>query len=858
MKSRSVYRLFVLLGLFILAMSLFDSAISRAQTPRSRRIESDDAQVVQNGTWVIQTATGASGGDYLYSSGNEADALTLAFEGSTFEVLYVAGPQLGTLALEVDGTVLRTVITRADKVTYGQSAMVNYLTDEPHTLKVYAQEGGIVAVDAFVIPQAAPIPSTATPSPSPQAVTVSQQLGDGGAQSSSCAAPHAIYRASVSSIGAEANNPSDYTSLSGDGRYVAFRSFASNLVAGDSNNASDAFVYDRLTCVISIVSVSSSGQLGNGNTHAISISADGRYVAFESEANNLVAGDTNGVSDIFVRDRQANTTIRISIPSPATGNTQTNGVSRLPAISGNGRFVAYESYATNMSTNVDANNNPDVFVYDLVSSITYLVSRTPSGAFGNGASGAPAISADGQHVVFSSSANDLVVGDPNGPNVDIFDSTGLIVSRIAPTAGLPTVRHASLSADGRYIAFDAVASNLVPNDTNGESDVFVYDRQTLALTRVSVSSNGVEGVALSDAPVISADGRYVAFESLADNLVPQSDNNGSADIFVRDRQTNTTIRLSDPLNGTQAAGESLAPSISADGHYVGFQSTAENLLPNDDNNQQDVFVTPSPKSTADSLAVFNPGLNQVNLLDTLQDNPPYTAYTGFSAYAPVSGGQWVMGDWNGDGLKTPGVYANGPFFYTNKGGESQSSDWRSLWIGISGLPVAGRFNDAVPNDCIGAVQSASFPPYGTAFVLYFTCDLSGNTAPAITYQWLSVVLPDSGGFSGVHQFGAGDFNGDGVDSIAVRRGTFIAFGNVPPTTNAAAFDLAQYIGAPLTSDGGLFVVGDWNGDHVDSFGLFYQSGELFYRNDLQFNSGAYGNQSIGRPFGGTVQVASWR
>ncbi|MBI5929931.1 MAG: S8 family serine peptidase [Chloroflexi bacterium] len=262
----------------------------------------------------------------------------------------------------------------------------------------------------------------------------------------------------------------------------------------------------------------------------------------------------------------------------------------------------------------------------------------------------------------------------------------------------------------------------------------------------------------------------------------------------------------------------------------------------------------------DTLAVFNPATSQANLVETLQDSPATTTYNAYTTGAPAAAlnGRWVMGDWNADGIKTPGVYAtNGVFYTTNTLGPSAT--WTGTWFGLFNRPpVAGRFNAAIPNDCIGVVDNANFPPYGTAYALYFTCNLAGG-APALSFQWLSVLLPDSQGHTGAPQFVAGDYNADGVDSIAIRRTAYVAFTNVPPTTLESAFNLAQYFGTPSANDYGAFVAGDWNRDNVDSFGLYYQNGYFYRRNDLNWNSGIYQLQRISNLIGASgIQVTSWR
>ncbi len=265
---------------------------------------------------------------------------------------------------------------------------------------------------------------------------------------------------------------------------------------------------------------------------------------------------------------------------------------------------------------------------------------------------------------------------------------------------------------------------------------------------------------------------------------------------------------------------------------------------------------------ADSIAMFNGTTGQASLINTLQDLPSGAAYNTYTPGASVSG-QWVMGDWNDDGLETPGVYGNGVFAYTNDAGPT--SNWVGIWVGLLNRPpVVGRFDANYGNDCIGVVDSGVFPPWGTAFALYFTCDLTHGPTPPLAYQWLSVILPDELGYLGAHQFAVGDFNGDGIDTMAIRRGEAIAFTNVPPTTSNSMFDLAQYIGNPALSGGdvvagqyGNLVSGDWNTNGIDSFGLFYPAGVLYYRNDLEWNTSIYIRQRMAQPVGSAALAVTW-
>jgi Tol biopolymer transport system component len=352
------------------------------------------------------------------------------------------------------------------------------------------------------------------------------------------------YRVSLDSAGVEGNDGSWGASLSDDGRYVAFHSFATNLVAGDTNGKQDVFVRDRTTGTTRRVSVSSAGGEGDNPSYSSSLSADGRYVAFASDATNLVAGDTNAREDIFVRDRHTGTTYRVSVSS--TG-AEADGYSYSPSISDDGMYVVFESDATNLVAG-DTNAARDVFVRDRAHGTTYRVSRDSAGAEGNGVSENAKISADGRYVAFHSSATNLVAGDTNAVR-DVFvrdRTTGTTTRASKDSAGAEGDDQSlvpSLSADGRYVTFYAAASNLVAGDTNGKYDVFVRDRTTGTTTRASKDSAGAEGNGDSSLPGISNDGRYVVFASLATNLVA-GDTNGVKDIFVRDRSTGTTYLVS--------------------------------------------------------------------------------------------------------------------------------------------------------------------------------------------------------------------------------------------------------------------------------------------------------------------------
>jgi Ca2+-binding RTX toxin-like protein len=395
-----------------------------------------------------------------------------------------------------------------------------------------------------------------------------------------------ITRVSVDSAGNQANSYSYNPSISADGLFVAFESLASNLVPGDTNNTRDIFVRDLLTNTTTRVSVDSAGNQGNSFSLGASISADGRFVAFYSEASNLVPGDTNSNPDIFVRDTLTNTTTRVSVDS--AGN-QGNSRSNSPSISADGRFVAFYSEASNLVPG-DTNENTDIFVRDTLTNTTTRVSVDSAGNQGNFFSFTPSISADGRFVAFYSQASNIVPGDTNNTR-DIFvrdtltnTTTRVSVDSAGNQANSSSI-FPSISADGRFVAFQSFAFNIVPGDTNNIFDIFVRDTLTNTTTRVSVDSAGNQGNGGSDNPSISADGRFVAFSSSAFNLVPDS---YAKDIFVRDTLTNTTTNVSVDSAGNPAEGDN--PSISADGRFVAFDSSSSNIVPGDTNDYRDIFV----------------------------------------------------------------------------------------------------------------------------------------------------------------------------------------------------------------------------------------------------------------------------
>lgn len=430
-------------------------------------------------------------------------------------------------------------------------------------------------------------------------------------------------RVSVATGGAQGNGVSDSPSISADGRYIAFRSNASNLVANDNNGTSDIFVHDRVAATTIRVSVSDAGAEGNAGSLNPSISADGRYVAFASNANNLVAGDTNGSADIFRFDRNTATVIRTSIDSDGVQGSQQ---SDLPAISDDGGVIAFQSNATNLAAG-DNNNASDVFVRDVAAGTTSRVSVDSTGAQANGPSERPAISGNGLTVAFESTAGNLVAGDSNSRR-DIFarDRTTGVTTRVSVTsAGVQSNEASSrpsLSGDGRYVLFQSDASNLIAVDNNTVTDVFLHDRNDASTVRVSVETGGAQANGASINPSLSADGNLVLFEAIATNLIGAADTNNVADVYRRDRTAANTSRISLPDvagpfavagNGDSAMSFHDKPQISADGRFVVFQSSASNLFEGDSNGAtQDVLLFDRNSATLELISVSTAGVQGNN------------------------------------------------------------------------------------------------------------------------------------------------------------------------------------------------------------------------------------------------------
>lgn len=442
-----------------------------------------------------------------------------------------------------------------------------------------------------------------------------------------------------------ATSPLNFAFDAGLGLYE----FYTVAVDGVGNREDPPTTADAATAYISAnpttirVSRHSNGNQGNGVSDNAWLSGDGRYVTFSSLADNLVDGDTNAAQDIFVYDRADDSTTRVST-GPA--GEQANDRSMDSALNPDGSLVVFRSQASNLVPGDTNGGAWDIFVKDLATGSVERVSLSSGGAQANAASDDGVLSAEGQLVAFMSGASNLVAADTNAAN-DVFvrDRASGLTTRVSlasdGTQANGPSEDASLSADGRYVSFWSEASNLVPGDSNGVRDVFVHDRSTGVTTRVSTASDGSQANATSSKGVLSADGALIAFHSAASNLVA-GDSNAREDIFVHELASGVTSRVSLDSAGLQGDKPSLTPKLSADGRYVAFYSTATNLVAGDTNNRGDIFVHDRVTGITERRSLGEAGQQA----DNYADKPAISADGSVVAFESIAS-NLVAGDTNG-------------------------------------------------------------------------------------------------------------------------------------------------------------------------------------------------------------------
>ncbi len=896
-----------------------------SQNPSPQTIESDDARVNRAGNWSNQATNAASGGSYLFGGAIDQSALSLQFYGPDLEIIYVSGPMLGTLAVEVDGTVLRTIITAADAPGYGQHTSFNYLSEEWHTVRVYAQEGGTVAIDAFVALLDGPAKGSENPDSNgngPRLASLNQviinELGD---------------YPGVPGYAVELLNPT-VAPVTLTNWQMRFYNAAIPLTFTFPTFTLQPGAY--VTVVTTGVTNSDTVLLAN--------------VAYDINFNNnqaIALNNNLGQGVDFVR--WGGSTVTPLAPDTFTGNLPNS-------------FVANSIQSVGREQNDDDNNvgdwsqqcatlgrpnnnclvlnefytggvdaleifNPTDYAYNL---LLYDVNIYGPGTTLNGTFDFPAYTIQpGTYVVLhegtgTNSGNHLYAGfnfvwesTYGGASLEDTVNTLLDVAQWGTTTvfnGDPGWQSGSIAAAPS--SNSSVARRASGEDSNSPTDfcaqnstlgtvnhgcvvineVFGGDPEWVEIYNTSIASYDLSFYSVSFATgnasnfiyqfatfILPANGYVRIIEGAGTNTsttVYTGGNNllnwGAGDsgmvYLYSGVHALDFVRWGSNIMLAGAGTTFTSPNAPALPAAISTQSIGRSVSGRDFDNGADWCVQTTVTGGARNygcnsrIAVFAPGTSQISLVDNNTNPPAPNAYNTFDSGLPAGGlnGQWVMGDWNGDGRDTPGVYgSNGVFYFTNQAGPIQNSDWHGIWFGLlSGVvpnaPIAGRFNAAVQNDCIGIVDSGNFPPYGVAFVLYFTCDMIDGNPPK-TFQWLSVLLPDNQGFTGTFQFGAGNFDNNGVDSVAVQRGNFIAYSLTDPTTFAAAFPLAQYFAPPIVGSS-IFLIGDFDGDSLDSFGMYFPaSGVTYFKNDLDWNSGAPPvGLYIGFPLGSSTTAATWR
>lgn len=396
---------------------------------------------------------------------------------------------------------------------------------------------------------------------------------------------------SVSTDGVQPDSDSLFAGMTPDARLVVFASKSPDVVSNDTNDEDDIFIRDREAGTTTLVSVAADGGPTNGQSMQPAISANGRYVVFLSYATNLVGdpAETPSVRRVYVRDLQTQTTERVI---HAFNGGPPNDDTLQPSISGDGRLVTFHSFATDLVPG-DTNAKADVFIVDRDSDTTRLVSVGTGGIQADGSSTAPEISDDGHTVLFTSVATNLVEGDNNGVKdafVADLENDSIEMASVSPSGapgnGVSDTLGSSITPDGRFVAFQSDASNLIPNDTNSDNDVFLRDRATGRTERVNVDSDGIE-IAKSNSPSLSDDGRYVAFYSIAPGEDPTSFTWGS-DVWLLDRVTRATELISATPFGLPNKYQNENPIVSGDGSYVVFQTDGGEFVPSDSNGAMDI------------------------------------------------------------------------------------------------------------------------------------------------------------------------------------------------------------------------------------------------------------------------------
>lgn len=568
---------------------------------------------------------------------------------------------------------------------------------------------------------------------------------------------------STDAFGGQGNRESLIAAFSPDGTKVAFRSYASNLVAGDTNATSDIFLKDLTTGAITLLSADSLGIQGNGTTSDISFSPDGTKILLRSAASNLTPGDTNGTWDIFLKDL---TTGAVSLVSSNSSGIQANHDVDDARFSPDGTKVLFRSFASNLVAD-DTNGTWDVFLKDLTTGAVIRISTGDGGLEGNNLSGSPVFSPDGTKIAFTSDSSNLVTGDTNGAR-DIFLkdlTTGTVTLISTDNSGAQANGNSDavvFSPDGTKVLFSSSASNLVSGDANGTNDIFLKDLITGDVSRISTNSAGVESNGFSDGAAFSPDGTKVVFWSNASNLV-SGDTNGVRDIFVKDLITGEIVRISTDIAGSQGNNESLHARFSPDGTQIVFDSFASNLVTGDTNGHQDVFVVtlnlPAGIYGTGLADVLN-GTDADDIIYGFQGNDNINGLSGNDTLKGGDGDDRIEGH-AAEGItvdEDPPVYVV-PNNTSDMFGESGNDTL------INGLFMdGGEGNDTITNSLtqISEIHGGSGDDYVEAAGVIHGDDGNDYLSDRV-YKWSSTDLLDSQHYTIIR--GGSFYGGNGNDTI---------------------------------------------------------------------------------------------
>lgn len=409
-----------------------------------------------------------------------------------------------------------------------------------------------------------------------------------------------LKKASNSASGGDADDANYRPAVSGNGRFVVYSSDATNIIENDVNGFTDIFLYDRLNGKTELVSITSFGEQLNAGSSLFnnSVSDDGRYIAFTTTATNISFESTNGLMLAYVHDRVSGMT---TLVSKSSGGAIPNSSCTRARISGDGRFIIYSSTATNLANDVDDTNDTDIFVYDRDTGNTECASVNAAGKSPVGAAAFSSVSADGRFVTFQSACDTLDANDTHIGN-DIFIRDRQLGSTTLISAGAGGAADGAsdesvVSGDGSFVVFRSNATNLISGTTVAANNhLYLWKRADGSVSLVTKAFGGGAASAGGSLCDISESGRFVVFRSTATNIMNIAQTQ-SAHLYLYDRVNDTFSRASDTIGGTEANGDVSDPSISNDGSVVAYVSNANNLSPNDQNSDYDIFVA-GPRFTS--------------------------------------------------------------------------------------------------------------------------------------------------------------------------------------------------------------------------------------------------------------------